>query len=247
VTDTEVYFFWPETGTFVFRKGSEIVVDALPHADVRLISLFLTGTGLGVLLQQRGLLLLHASAVMINKCVVAFLGGSGWGKSTMAGALRMKGYTIVSDDILAIDFPKEQKPLVRSGITRMKLWPESLECLGEDPRKWQEFYPGSEKRSISLDDTLQQTAILGRIYVLAEGASNEITRLPPQAAFLQIIRHLYLACLHGIFEGKAFSRHLQQATSVSASVPICLLRRRLCLATLSQVVDLVEKDIAVTG
>ena len=49
-------------------------------------------------------LTLHASAVVVDRGVVAFVGGSGVGKSTMAWTLTKAGAKAVSDDLLPIRF-----------------------------------------------------------------------------------------------------------------------------------------------
>ena len=56
-----------------------------------------------MLLQQRGYLVLHASAVAAGGTAVAFLGHAGWGKSTTAAALYAQGYGLVTDDVLAVE------------------------------------------------------------------------------------------------------------------------------------------------
>jgi hypothetical protein len=74
------------SGTLQVSHGRSIVVDA-DNADDRTAALWVLGPAMGVLLQQRGVLVLHASAVTMDGGVVAFLGHSGWGKSTMAAAM----------------------------------------------------------------------------------------------------------------------------------------------------------------
>lgn len=53
-------------------------------------------------------LVLHASAVRIGHGVVAFVGASGAGKSTIAQFFAERGYQLVSDDLLPVRF--EPKP-----------------------------------------------------------------------------------------------------------------------------------------
>ena len=176
---------------------------------------------------------------MTGERVVAFLGGSGWGKSTMAGSLRLRGHTVVADDVVVIAFNKCRN------IPHLKLWPEALHCLGEDPARLPHIHPGYEKRSLALNDAfLQRPAELRHIYVLAEGRLAQIVPLTPQCAFVEVIRHLYLAFIPEILDGKSMSTHLTQFTSLCASVPISFLKRPRSMALISDVVDLVEKDCA---
>ena len=51
---------------------------------------------------QQGAIVLHASVVLIGGKAVAFLGDSGWGKSTLATSLHEKGYPLLTDDCVSI-------------------------------------------------------------------------------------------------------------------------------------------------
>jgi len=56
------------------------------------------------ILGQQGLLIAHASAVRLtNGQSVAFLGNSGWGKSTIASSYHEAGAELITDDCLMID------------------------------------------------------------------------------------------------------------------------------------------------
>ena len=82
-----VRFRWPGVGACEVRDGREIAVDPAPGVDADLLSTYLLGPALGVLLHQRGGLVLHASAVTVGGGCVAFLADAGWGKSTLAATL----------------------------------------------------------------------------------------------------------------------------------------------------------------
>ena len=69
-----------------------------PH-DVRP---FVLSTVWGALAMQRGLLPLHASSVTRGPDLLAFTGGSGIGKSTLAAALGSHGYPLFTDDVLLV-------------------------------------------------------------------------------------------------------------------------------------------------
>jgi hypothetical protein len=110
-----------EVGKFFIMDGNEIVVQPISGVEEAQLRLFLLGPVLAVLLRQRGLLVLHASAVTVEARVVAFLGDAGWGKSTLSGAFQARGYSLMTDDILAIRIASEQ-PMVLPGIPQAKLW-----------------------------------------------------------------------------------------------------------------------------
>ena len=70
---------------------------------------------------------------------VAFLGDSGFGKSTLAAALLRKGYPLLTDDVMVLSF-KGQDVLAHPSLARIKLTPESAD----------EVFPG--RRSINMNN-----------------------------------------------------------------------------------------------
>src|SRR5882724_8544688 len=75
----QIRVFWRGVGTFSIRSGCEVVVDPELGAEAAVLRLYLLGPVLGILLHQRGFLVLHASVVSIAGAVVGFLGEKGWG------------------------------------------------------------------------------------------------------------------------------------------------------------------------
>src|SRR3989454_2089338 len=57
---------FPYTTLFRSREGREIVVEPAPGVDAGTLRLFLLGPVRAVLLHQRGFLVLHASAVVLD-------------------------------------------------------------------------------------------------------------------------------------------------------------------------------------
>ena len=123
--------FWlsvPGVARYRARNGNEIVVDRAPGADDVSLRLFLLGSGLGAVLIQRGLLVLHGNAIRVgNECLVC-VGDSGAGKSTLAAAFALAGHQVLADDVVAIDADGMALP----GLPRIKLWQDAADRLGID-------------------------------------------------------------------------------------------------------------------
>ena len=87
--------------------GSEIaVLDPSPQLPSALLAEAVIGPGLILALAVHGVYCLHASAVKTPRGVIAFLGESGRGKSTLARFLAADsglGWTRVADDILPVE------------------------------------------------------------------------------------------------------------------------------------------------
>ncbi|MCA9314678.1 MAG: hypothetical protein KDB73_04235 [Planctomycetes bacterium] len=95
-----------------FRGCGEVLLNhALDHVVVRrdpggfveLLPILLAGTVASFLLALRGSTVLHASAVLIGERVLAFVGDSGQGKTTLAAVMCSAGATLVADDVLVVD------------------------------------------------------------------------------------------------------------------------------------------------
>jgi hypothetical protein len=82
----------------------------------------------------RGLELLHASAVVLAGRAVAFLGGSGAGKTTLAGRIAARGAPLVSDDVLALETVGPHVQAHR-GSTVARIDPRELRSLTPAERR----------------------------------------------------------------------------------------------------------------
>ncbi|MFB2895114.1 hypothetical protein ACE1CI_19580 [Aerosakkonemataceae cyanobacterium BLCC-F50] len=238
--EQEACFIYEDVGAFLVQQGREIVIDPAPRVEERVLRLFILGPIIAMLLHQRGLLLLHASAVVVNNSVVAFLGDSGWGKSTTAAALHTLGYGILTDEILAIVSCFEY-PIALPAFPQLKLWPEAAIFLGNDPKKLPRVHPQSDKRTCHANRKFPQRPLpLKRIYVLVEGLHQEIEPLQPQNAFIELVRHSYAARF--LKATGAASLHLHHCAKLASSVSICSLIRPKSLAALPDLVRLLEKE-----
>ncbi len=243
LTAAQAYFFWDSIGCFLVRDGKEIIIDPLPGVEERVIRLPLLGVVMAVLLYQRGLLVLHASAVALSDGVVAFLGEKGQGKSTMAATLYARGHTLIADDVVALDIGSSGKCIVRPGFPQFKLWPDAAAAaLGDDPETLPRIHPQLEKRARLATDRFSQSLLpLKRIYLLSEGSTLDIKPLQAQEALVQLISNSYVARFgNQLLQGAAASLHFHQCTTLVKNVPIYCLNRPRSLPLLVEIAQLVE-------
>src|SRR5215510_15668776 len=106
---------------FEIRRGQQISVWPAIGAMQKDIEIFLFGPVWATLCHQRGLLPLHASAILTDGRITAFAGRSGAGKSTTAALMHALNYQLFADDILAIDFDKNSVPGAWPYLRRLKL------------------------------------------------------------------------------------------------------------------------------
>jgi hypothetical protein len=246
-------FSLKDVATYWARDGREIVIDPHPGAEAGLIRLNLLGLAMGLLLHQRGLLVLHASVVNVGGGAVAFLGFSGDGKSTTAAALLERGHGVVSDDAAAIQITPlspimrssndAQPPMVFPAFPELRLLPESAHSLGLPPSALITRFHTTDKQSRRYARNFSQDPLpMRRIYVLEYGAHNKIQPLRQAAACAQFMRHSHVA---GILQstGTAAS-HFQNCTRLAESVPVALLMRHRSLEELNSVAAMIEDDLA---
>lgn len=142
VDDNPIVVAWSlNAGEFyrlLYDDGTEFVVDNAgsrvwgswpEHLRIEDTAPFITGPILGLALRLRGIVCLHASAVLIAPgCAVAFVGPAGAGKSTIAASFAQLGYPILSDDIVALDADQSGFCALPAHPT-IRLWDKSVKAL----------------------------------------------------------------------------------------------------------------------
>ena len=232
----------PGAGNFLIRNGNEIIVDPVSSADESLLRSCILGSAMAVILRQRGLFVLHASCIATNDGAVAFMGNSGWGKSTLASAFHAKGYSILTDDVMAMEMTAENC-MVAPSFPSVKILPDSAASIGYAFEGLPLVHSQTNKRIHQLDNGFMQTPYpLKRIYVLGKGSQNEILPLPYQKAFLELVHHS--RAVKALTDSEFIRTHFQQCSQLLKNVSVCYLQREWSLNALTNLVELIEQDIA---
>ena len=233
-------------GTCLVRWGREIVVDPAPGVDERVLRLSILGPAFALLLHQRGCFVLHASAVQCGDGAIAFTGGSGWGKSTLAGAFHARGSALLADDLTALRIGTGCSTVL-PGFPQLKLWPEAAASLGRVPSALSQLHPEFDKRACGARQGFSHRPLpLRRIYLLAEGPGPVIAPLRPQEALIGLTPHWYGFRFGDrlLQAGDAAVRHFRQCATLANSVGVHRLTRPRQLGALGDTVHLVEQELA---
>lgn len=226
--------------TFLVRGGKEIIIDPSPGVDGDLLRTIVLGPIWAVLLRQRGLAVFHASSININNSAIAFLGGSGWGKSTPAEAFYDRGYGVITDDVMAVRI-EESPPQVFPAYPSVKLFPDTASFLGCDASAMYPVHSQTKKHAHRVALKFPQGPLpLRRMYVLASSECNKIEPLQSQEAFVELVRNSRAVSL--LRDPDSRNGHLRQCACLVTKVPICRLQRRPVLSDLPEVVQLIEED-----
>jgi hypothetical protein len=210
------------TARYLVRAGREIVVEPLPGGSERNLRLFLLGSALGILCHQRGLLPLHANAIVVGNSAFAFAGRSGAGKSTLAAYFARAGYQVLCDDVCMIDVGHPDGPVAWPGLPRLKLWGDASRAFGHDNRELDRVLDGMDKFHVSLPVLQEARPIpFRRLYLLGRaeaGEEPEIAPLRGSAAVEAIMAHTYRALYLPVLG--LTSRHFLQSASLADRIQV---------------------------
>jgi hypothetical protein len=243
------YLRWEGLFEFVIaRDGRSIAarmlggsIQDIYHSHVLQHVLFFT-------LLKLGIEPLHATSVVIDGSAVAFIGDSGYGKSTLGAAFCLRGHRILTDDLLIV---KEESHGFYGypGRSRIRLLPETASVLFEDRLQVMSPDPYSRKLAIPLDEpqTAAEALPLQAIYVVRPSRPPSpvkrvtIRALRQRRAFLCMIANV---CNPIAREPERLARLFHVATRLCARLPVKSLSFPRDLSRLPTVVDAIRADLA---
>lgn len=223
----------PNILRFIVYNGKEIIIEPLDDVDLDLVRSALYGPIFSILLRQIGLLVLHGSCIALQDSVIAFLGHSKAGKSTLAEAFYCQNYPVITDDVLAISLATDY-PQVLPSVPRIKLWPDSALAMGHKLEQLPPIHSKSSKRAHLLPHNSITALPLSSIYILGGSSEISISRLSPQQAFLKLLENTRAA---NVLNHPGFMElHFKQCTTLLKMIPIYLLTRPFDLGAVSRTI-----------
>jgi hypothetical protein len=182
---------------FSIRAARTIAVEAPADVEVIDVRIYLLGSIMAALLQQRGYLPIHANLVRHGASAAAFAGESGAGKSSLAAWLDARGHEVLSDDLCAIRFDPV-RPMVFEGIPRMKLWSQTLQAFNVERAGLTRVATDLDKYHVPLRVAERLGSLepvpLERVYILekaAPGADPVIEPLTGTKAAEALLRNIF--------------------------------------------------------
>jgi hypothetical protein len=193
------------TGRIRVRDGRDVTIETEAAADPINTRALLTGPVQAMLWHQRGLLPLHANAVVVGDRAVALAGSSAAGKSALAAVLANDGHRILADDISVVDFAAGSRRVsVLPGVTLLRLWRDTLDVLGIASTGLRPALSGREKYFVDLGNVCRQPHELAAAVVLVRRTNVplSIERLHGAAAM-----NALLDVVHMRRPARALGRH----------------------------------------
>jgi hypothetical protein len=224
--DGSAYVSWDSVGEFlVAADGRRIACRPTERCSSESFQVYMLGQALSFALVRQHLEPLHATVVEIDGEGVAFLGGSAFGKSTVAASFLEAGYRLVTDDLLVLQ-PCGQTIWAYPGPPRIKLFPDMAS----------RFLPGAPgvhmnadtgKLIVPLDErqTCTHPVPIRAMYVLTSPPESARQRtvtsetLSPRASFMELVKSTFNRRLAGA------RRMERQFTAVGRLIDAVALRR----------------------
>ena len=244
--DGSTYLRWSGLFEFLISAGGRrIACRALNGTSPDAFQTYLVSHVLSFALLQHGIEPLHATAVAIGERATAFLGDSGYGKSSLGAACLQAGHTLLTDDLLVLT-EKNGCFLTQPGPPRIKLFPHIAErFLGELP-VGTPMNPSTPKLVIPLPAHLHSNRAvpLHTLYVLqprSHARQVTIAPLSPRRSCLALIANTFNPV---IMERERLTRQFHLAARLAAAVPVKLLSYPDDPARLPEMVEAVQADLA---
>jgi hypothetical protein len=185
---------------YYYLYSDRILCYAFDSEPSYLVEHGLLSLALAVWLELRGLIVLHASAVVVEGMGIAFLASSGTGKSTLAATmLSVPNSALLTDDFLPVE-QVNQSILLRSAYPEITLDPYPASRIFGNNINIMTTRPGSAKVPVyigrgQLDKFYERSYPLNSLYVPERLAAidlcngMEIHDLTPREAVIELIRY----------------------------------------------------------
>lgn len=238
-SENDIIYLYNNNPLIRVKSGLEIIINSDINISLNFLRSMILAKGMSILLYQRGYLIFHGTAVNINGNGVAFLGDCGMGKSTIAAALVIRGHGLLTDDVLVIDFDKNNNTLVLPSFPRIKLWDDVIKLV-PNKNKFSRIHPLINKYSYNFDDYFYNTPIiLKSIYIIENGTNPGIISMNSRDALIELIKNYYLGQLFSIDDQ---SLNMIKSTKVLRKTSVKVLKRTNSLDDIDEIVKILELD-----
>ena len=189
---------FPELADFsVDTTRQEIYCAPMPDTRRDTIRHLLLDQVVPAVLAKNGAVVLHASAVLTPWGVVAFLGPSGFGKSTLALSFASIGFPAIADDFLVLE-ESDGRFVATPSYPGVRLWKDSAEQLAPNSGPRRSVAEYTRKRRIvppTSDMTVGPERLISIITLAEEdleiGQPPNLSRVPARDAFMAVYQQAF--------------------------------------------------------
>lgn len=238
-----VLFRLDDIAIFCIKQGKKIAISPLKDYQKDIARMIVLGTCMGAILLQKNILPLHGSAIAINGKAYAIVGDSGAGKSTLASTFIRNGYSILTDDLIAVSL-NEGIPLVIPSYPQQKLWQETLSELGIPSGNLNSVYGRQTKYYVPLttDFSTKPLPLCGILELLKTDQEDVTLVSTNRLEQLSILyNHTYRNLI--ISGLKKLDWHFKLSTSILNNINIFQLHRPISRFTADELVSTIINKI----
>jgi len=231
----------PNNANYYICNGDTVIIEPFENIKIEDLSAFLSGRILGIILHQRKLNPFHGGAIKYKDKVIAFLGNSGSGKSTIIAAFEKKGGEIISDDILLFQFNN----IIQSvpSYPCIKLWQDSINNLKISPNKLTKirsemgkFYYKSEhfaNSPLKVDFIIYLTFHNKELFDIAELHGKEKFTILKEMTYI----------FYNIKNTGILTKNFEICTKIAKHIPVYKLIRPSEIFDINKIIQLIEKTL----
>ena len=148
----EYLFVFYNSGSFHISADGVISCFMHKSSSMQMLRHLLLNQIIPRYLATTGRLVLHASAVTLeNGKSVAFLGNSGFGKSTLVSSFHSNGARLINDDCILLDCTENGVTAI-GGLSGIRLFPDSVGAVFSESTGFTNYAPYTDKKQLFLKD-----------------------------------------------------------------------------------------------
>ena len=186
------------------------------HTKIRTVRHILFNQVIPMVLNHRGIEVLHASSVLISNEAVVFVGNGGYGKSTLAASLMKQDYPLISDDAVPL-LLEDNKVGTASGPPEINLWIRAIQLLNIDSQN--DFSNRKQLVTLSKEHHCAGKFPIKCIYFLRPSSETQEIKLIPiseQEVLIELIRAAHRL---DITDKKMLQRQFNTLRQVAKLIP----------------------------
>lgn len=247
--ENEILLKIKDVGNFLIRNGNEIIIQKEDSISEDVLRLYLFGSAIGALLQQRGYLTLHASAIKTDKGAVLVAGDSGAGKSTTLQEFLRRGYKKLSDDTIALYYDEERaKVICLPSYPQSKIWQKTADLFDHDTMQLRQLHLDMDKYALSTKEHFYDYELpLYAIYILQVSDEADEVMLE-EVNGLEKFKAINDNTYRNVYSYKLPYRqeHFSIASNISQNYQVRRIKRPYETLTIREVCDNIEKSFTIS-
>jgi hypothetical protein len=237
----DVYLWWDDIGQVKISDGEKIIVEPNKNDENKIIP-FILGPVMAAVLHQRGFTVLHGSSIKFNDFAIAFIGFSGYGKSTTAIHLYKKGYPLLTDDILALKFNEKGYPTIYPGYPHVRLSDQTYSEIKDTTNMLTSIRTIADKGFYDSSKNFQTRPIpLKGIYLLEKSDDIDIIPVRSQEDLMELLIH---STAQRIFTKEDQANNLIQCANLINKIHFKRLKTNHSFKDINKLIGLIEEDLS---